>query len=201
MDDLKDVIAANLVRLRSRAGYTQLDVARKLNYSDKAVSKWERAEAVPDIRTLLAISKIYGVTMDELVSEGGGGPLGPRKTSKKKRAFIGALAVAFCFFVAVVIFTILYLIPHTEHYAGCIFTSAFLVAAVTMTALSHAWWGRVVTCVFSSLIIWSAAVLIHVLLYVFLDNPEVMGKVFILYIVAFALQVLDVLWFVFRKVK
>ena len=48
MQALKDVIAANIVLLRRDANMTQLELAEKLNYSDKAVSKWERGESIPD---------------------------------------------------------------------------------------------------------------------------------------------------------
>ena len=46
MEDLKDVIAKNLVELRTEAKLTQLQLAEMLNYSDKAVSKWGRGEAI-----------------------------------------------------------------------------------------------------------------------------------------------------------
>ena len=52
MDELKEIIAKNLTELRTCAHLTQLQLAEMLNYSDKAVSKWERGEAVPDIRVL-----------------------------------------------------------------------------------------------------------------------------------------------------
>ena len=49
MDDIKNNIAVNIAECRKRLNLTQAQLAEKLNYSDKAVSKWERAEAVPDI--------------------------------------------------------------------------------------------------------------------------------------------------------
>jgi transcriptional regulator with XRE-family HTH domain len=55
---LKRNIADNLIFYRKQKGLTQLDIAEKFNYSDKAVSKWERAEAVPDVYTLKQISEL-----------------------------------------------------------------------------------------------------------------------------------------------
>lgn len=52
VDELRTIIGRNIVSLRKSAGMTQADLAAKLNYSDKAVSKWERGEAIPDIETL-----------------------------------------------------------------------------------------------------------------------------------------------------
>ena len=81
MEDLKDVIAKNLVELRTNAKLTQLQLAEMLNYSDKAVSKWERGEAIPDIRVLTKIAEIYGVTLDDIVSgENLSAPVPPKST-------------------------------------------------------------------------------------------------------------------------
>lgn len=69
MEELKAVFAANLIVLRTGAGMTQTELAEKLHYSDKSVSKWERAEAVPDAYVLTQIAAIFGVTVDELLVE------------------------------------------------------------------------------------------------------------------------------------
>ena len=61
MNDIKQTIADNLVGYRKKAGLTQQQLAEKLNYSDKAVSKWERAEAIPDVVVLKTIADIYGI--------------------------------------------------------------------------------------------------------------------------------------------
>ncbi len=69
MDDLKVIVASNLIKLRTGAKLTQAELAEKLNYSDKSVSKWERAEAIPDVATLKDICGLFGVTLDYVTSE------------------------------------------------------------------------------------------------------------------------------------
>lgn len=69
MEDLKLVFARNLVALRRKEKLTQAEFAEKINYSDKAVSKWERAESVPDVTVLVSIARFFGVTLDFLVTE------------------------------------------------------------------------------------------------------------------------------------
>ena len=71
MDDekLKNQIGANIAAHRKRAGLTQAGLAEKLNYSDKAVSKWERGESIPDILTLMAIAENLGVTVNDLITD------------------------------------------------------------------------------------------------------------------------------------
>ena len=68
MDDLKKVVANNLIHLRQESGMTQAELGEKLNYSDKTVSKWERAESLPDAYVLKQIGEIFGVSVDLLLS-------------------------------------------------------------------------------------------------------------------------------------
>ena len=51
-EELKSRVGANIARLRRERGLTQAELAERINYSDKAVSKWERAESLPDVLTL-----------------------------------------------------------------------------------------------------------------------------------------------------
>ena len=69
MEDIKQIIAKNIASLRQAAGMTQLELAEKLNYSDKAISKWERGESIPDVIVLKSIADLFGVTLDYLVQE------------------------------------------------------------------------------------------------------------------------------------
>lgn len=68
MEDIKSIIAENIVQLRKGSRMTQIELAEKLNYSDKAVSKWERGESVPDISVLKSIADLFGVTVDYLIT-------------------------------------------------------------------------------------------------------------------------------------
>lgn len=65
----KNIVARNIAKYRKAAGLTQSQLAEKLNYSDKSVSKWERAEGTPDTETLVAMARLFGVTVNELISD------------------------------------------------------------------------------------------------------------------------------------
>lgn len=67
METKKMHFTENLIRLRKQHGFTQQALAEKLNYSDKAVSKWERGEALPDIQTIGDIANLFHLTIDELI--------------------------------------------------------------------------------------------------------------------------------------
>ena len=68
MEDLKNIIADNLISLRKANKLTQLELADKLNYSDKAISKWERGESLPDIVILKQLADMYNVNVDYILT-------------------------------------------------------------------------------------------------------------------------------------
>ncbi|HBR09028.1 MAG TPA: hypothetical protein DD735_09080 [Clostridiales bacterium] len=67
MDEARLAVASNLIRLRTDAGMTQAELGEKLNYSDKTISKWERAEAIPDAFVLKQIGELFHVSVDFLL--------------------------------------------------------------------------------------------------------------------------------------
>ena len=67
MDERKATIASNLIRLRLAAGMTQAELGEKLNYSDKAISKWERGDVTTDVFVLLQLADIFHVELDYLL--------------------------------------------------------------------------------------------------------------------------------------
>ena len=69
MDELKLIVASNLIKLRQKAGMTQAELGEKLNYSDKTVSKWERGESIPDAYVLTRLAEIYGLTVNDLLRD------------------------------------------------------------------------------------------------------------------------------------
>ena len=68
-EKLKYLIGKNIAAHRKRCGLTQAGLADKLNYSDKAVSKWERGESVPDVLTLVQLAEQFGITVNDLLTD------------------------------------------------------------------------------------------------------------------------------------
>lgn len=60
-------VANRLAMLRRRHGLSQEQLAEKLGISRQAISKWERAESSPDTDNLIALARLYQVSLDELV--------------------------------------------------------------------------------------------------------------------------------------
>lgn len=69
MENLKKTVGQNIADLRKEKKLTQLEIAEMFGYSDKAVSKWEKGDTVPDIETLYKLSKFYGVSLDYFTCE------------------------------------------------------------------------------------------------------------------------------------
>ena len=65
---IKQNIAKNIVALRKKFKLTQAELAEKLNYSDKAISRWERGDTLPDIDILCRICDIFSVNFEYLIS-------------------------------------------------------------------------------------------------------------------------------------
>ena len=62
-----EILGNKLFELRKKLGLSQEELAEKLNVSRQAISKWERGESLPDTDNLITISKLYDVSLDELV--------------------------------------------------------------------------------------------------------------------------------------
>ena len=69
MQDMRFIIAQNIAKLRLSHGMTQAELAERLRYSDKAISKWERADSLPDIIVLKQLAELFSVRVDDLFRE------------------------------------------------------------------------------------------------------------------------------------
>ena len=134
MDDLKYTTASNIINLRQKAGMTQSELAGLINYSDKSVSKWERAEAVPDAYVLKKMSEIFGVTVDYLLNPHDGWEQDPRK---KKPAYsnqiIMLLSVTGVWMLALILFISLWMLGNL---VWIIFIYAILFSMLVLLVLN-----------------------------------------------------------------
>ena len=63
------ILADKIIRLRKRNGWSQEELAEKINVSRQAVSKWESAQTVPDLEKILTLGNLFGVTTDYLLKD------------------------------------------------------------------------------------------------------------------------------------
>ena len=95
-DTLAVTIGQNIMRLRRMANMTQLELAEKLNYSDKSVSKWEQGNGIPDVRILVQLAELFHVSVDDLVREHTEKEIVPKNTRTLRRIIIILCSVGLC---------------------------------------------------------------------------------------------------------
>ena len=63
------ILADKIIRLRKKNGWSQEELADKMNVSRQAVSKWESAQSIPDLEKILQLGTLFGVTTDYLLKD------------------------------------------------------------------------------------------------------------------------------------
>lgn len=209
-NDLKSVITKNLVKYRKANKLTQIELAEKLQYSDKNISKWERGEALPDLVVLKQIADIYGISIEDLMTDSEQISEKPKEEilqqenlpqdSKKLRFFnkqqtlICSLSIGIVWLVATIVFVLLNIFAVSSAWPFWhLFIMAIPVSFVVMLVFSSIWCTNLFNGIVVSFLIWSVAIAFNVC--VPIDNN------WLIYILAIPLQILDILWFSLRKLN
>ena len=197
MEELKTILAKNISFLRQESGMTQLELAEKLHYSDKAVSKWERAESVPEISTLVAIAELFSVPLDYLVHEKHDKNDLPKKiTDKRKnrnRAIITCTSIVLVWFVALFVYTVFDIASPDIMKHWLSFLYAVPVSMVVWLVFNSIWFSRRRNFLIISLLLWSTLAAIHLTFLTFGMN------IWQIYLLGIPGQVVTWLWSGFRN--
>lgn len=197
MNDIKTIVAHNIAELRKASNMTQLELAEKLNYSDKAVSKWEHGDSIPDVAVLLEIADLFGVTLDFLVRSAHTPDeikkrfVKPRKYSRKAITLLSLLLV---WFLTVFSFILVSLIWPDAKNVWLAFIYAIPVTAIVWLILNSVWFNQKINYIIISLLIWSAIVSLHLtlLLTIGLNTG-------IIYIIGIPSQIIILVWSFLKK--
>lgn len=169
MRELRDVIAKNICDLRTEAKMTQLALADVLNYSDKAVSKWERGESIPDIFMLKRIADYFGVSVDYLLeadhSESIENKIARHKLSARNRFVISFLATMLVWFIATFVFvSMLIFSPDLSLRPWLMFIYAIPTSATVALVFNSIWGRRRLNYFIISVLLWSVLLCIFMTL-------------------------------------
>ncbi|MDD3842641.1 MAG: helix-turn-helix transcriptional regulator [Candidatus Izemoplasmatales bacterium] len=187
MNDIKAIVAENITELRKIHNLTQAELADKLNYTDKAISKWERAESTPDIEVLYHLSEIFGVTIDYFVHENAKNEIEnfliPQEI-KTNRTVIASMVVSLVWLLATIIFV--YTSINTPIIFWQVFLWALPVSGIVLLVFNGFWGRRKNVFIIMSEINWTllACVFIQLLDY----------NLWLIFILGIPTQVLIVLW-------
>lgn len=204
LQDLKQTIAKNISELRKTNKMTQLELAEKLNYSDKAVSKWERGESIPDVSVLVEIARVFSVTLDYLVSadhekcvptteEERKLKEATNKVLVKNRKAITGIGIQMVWLVAIIVFIPLALFVPSENAKWLPFLYAFPVSAIVWLIFNHIWFNRRRNYLIISILMWTLLAAVHLTVFMFGGNLNY------IYLLGLPGQLILVLWSVIRK--
>ena len=198
-EKLKMQLGNNIAAFRKRCSLTQAELADRLNYSDKAVSKWERGESVPDVMTLVLLAEQFGVSVNDLVSVEQSGVLPePKAQPPKKRVnknVIQMMVSLLVWFVALFVYVVLSSIGLPKSWIG--FFYAVPVNAIVLLSLRSAWHKYSWNYVLVSIIVWGSLISFYATMLIFAGFN--IWKLFLLGVVG---QAAVWLWFhMFRTPK
>lgn len=197
-DDLAVTVGKNIMRLRRMANMTQLDLAEKLNYSDKSISKWEQGNGMPDVRILVRLADLFNVSVDDLVRDHPEKQIVPKRTRFIRRLIIIACSVGLCWLVATVLFVLLgiFLPDAMTKHLWLAFLYAVPLSAIVTLVFCSIWHYRAVRVISLSVLIWT--VLACVYLTIFATGAD-MQNIWLVFLIGVPLQVLTVFFFVWWK--
>lgn len=154
IEKLNEIFSKNIIRLRNSHHLTQFELGEKINYSDKAVSRWERGEAIPDARVLVQLSDIFGITVDDLLknSEIESTTVLSEEQNKANKKLITSISCIGVWTVAALVFVILHLCNITYWQ---IFAYALPVSLIVALVFSSLWGTRRSNFLIVSVLVWS----------------------------------------------
>lgn len=202
MNDIKSVVAKNISELRQANAMTQLELAEKLNYSDKAVSKWEHADSIPDISVLVQIADLFGVTLDYLISaehsqQGAETETAKTETAKNKpiyrRGIITSVSVLLVWFIAVAAFVLILLIRKKPSYEWLCFIYAVPISSIVWLVFNSIWFNTRRNYLIISILMWSVLMSVHLSMLPFRINVS------LIYLLGIPGQLIILLWSIMKR--
>lgn len=161
MEEMKMIIAGNIGALRREANMTQLELAERLNYSDKAVSKWERGESIPDVITLKQVADLFSVSVDYLLRADHPSEVEAKreytKRQRRNHGIITALSCMLVWFVATFCFFSVDLAV-TDKPVWLVFVYSVPLTAVVLLVFNSIWGNRRRNFAIISVLVWSVLV-------------------------------------------
>ena len=198
MNDIKTTVAKNITELRLLNNMTQAELGEKLNYSDKTVSKWERAESTPDISVLCEIADLFGVTVDYLVSAENVDEnyrVNKREEVTYNRRVITYISESAAWVSAIFAFIITTLIIGRMSFQWLYLVYAVPVVLIIALVFNSMWFNPRNNYIIISGLMWSILCAVHLTFFYFRKS------VLLIYLLGAAGQIVIILWSFIKKPK
>jgi len=168
MKDVRPIISKNLAMLRKEKGLTQAELAEKLSYSDKAVSRWEHGDTLPDVNVLCELCDFYGITLNDLINEDCKIEEATQKTKEMAsyKVWRCILSGSIVWLLATVIFAYK-LAAGTDNNSWILFVAAVPVSMLFFCLFSKGLLNNLTLFIMTSCIMWTTLVAIYLAIIVF----------------------------------
>ena len=187
-DEIKQNFSQNLIKLRKANNLTQLALAEKLNYSDKAVSKWEVGSVMPDVETMTQIAEFFGTTVNDLIYPE------KKKFSKifwKNHILITLLSFGLVWFLSTIVFFVLQQTTNIPR-LWLIFIITIPVSFIVLVVFTYIWFNKLWRILSISGLFWSVILNIYLII-----NQPALWFIFIIGAVG---QLLIIFWSQISKI-
>lgn len=153
MSNIKEIVAKNIINLRKKSGFTQIELAQQINYSNKAISRWENGEVLPDIETLQNLSEVFNVPLTYLLEEHNN-----EEEIKKRKPTKNEILIHFASICSIWLFVVI-LFVYLQIFYNYTFWQIFVwgvPATLLFTLIINKKWGNsVLETVLQSVFVWS----------------------------------------------
>lgn len=193
-EDLKIQIGKNISEYRKVAGLSQIDFAEKLNYSDKAVSKWERGESLPDIVVLKQIADMFGITVNDLISYK---DIKRKKLDLKKllqnKIFVLILSIGLVWLISTIFFVFALIFNILPNHSWLMFIYALPVSFIICVVFTAIWKNRLFLTISESMLVFTIVLSLCLSVHY--------SRIWYLFLIAIPLEILILLWNLMKRKK
>lgn len=196
-ENINEILAENLTFYRKAAGYTQLEIAEKFNYSDKSISKWERGEGTPDVFVLKKLADLYGISVDDFFNKKKKRHFASKKV---KQRYIVGLSIGLVWLTAAIGYAACMLIMGDLNIFNwwLLFIYAIVGSGIVGTVFSSIYKNDLFQFISISVMIWSACVSGFLTVEFTVDTQYH----YFIFLIGIPLQILAILfWFLRRSIR
>lgn len=192
MKDIRQIIAENLISLRKKHNLTQNELAKKLDYSDNTISRWECGEISPNIETLQKISEIYSLPLSSLLEENIAQVMDKKiKTEKGYKLTITLLFVSLVWFAATIVYVYGQMVFSKNLWT--LFIWAIPLSFLIMIPFNEVWGTTLYKCLLTSGLLWTtlASIYLQFLQY----------NMWLIFLIGIPAQIGNILWILMKRTK
>ena len=197
MSELRNTVAKNLIKLRTRARLTQSELAEKINYTDKSISKWEHGESIPPVEVLKELADLFSVTIDDIVSERNEEFYDKHynlKENKVNKIIITLLATSLVWLIATILYVYGLTLAHVNYWI--FFVGSVPISCIVLLIFNRIWGKRSFIFILTSVLQWSILATVFLYFLVYSGNAP-----WAIFIIGVPLQVGIILWSLLKPSK